>query len=141
LLKTSEVKTLKKMSKKIMNKLVGKISRSIYIKLISWTICSIILCGLVGFLIAEVLKPVRAVNQIHVDYSKDRNDSDKRILNFIREAYEHKGNEKEYIEGSIQDFSGSAYLVDEKGEVVYRNNSDTNFISKIDIEKLKEKIG
>lgn len=132
--------SIKEIVKQNFNKLRKRINNSIYIKLIGWTsICLIISC-LVGFLASEVIKPIKIVNQIHVDYDIDRYDSDKDILFFIRELYENKGSEKEYIIKNLSKFKGNTYITDVDGKVVYTNEDSSGFAQAIDIEKFKGKI-
>ncbi len=130
--------SIKQIVKETVNKLKKKINESIYIKLIGWTSTCLIISCLIGFLISEVIKPIKIVNQIHVNYDIDRNDSDKDILVFIRELYENKGREEEYITKKLPNFKGNTYITDINGKVVYRNDGNLNYFQQIDIEKFKE---
>ncbi len=133
------MKYLKNVSvKQSLNKLRKKINESIYIKLIGWTSTCLIISCLIGFLISEVIKPIKIVNQIHVNYDIDRNDSDSDILVFIREVYENKGSEEEYITRRLPNFKGNTYITDASGKVVYRNDGNLSYFQQIDIKKFKE---
>lgn len=129
--------SIKQIMKETVNKLKKKINESIYIKLIGWTCTCLIISCLIGFLISEVIKPIKIVNQIHVNYDIDRNYSDRDILVFIRELYENKGREEEYITKHLPN-KGNVYITDVNGKVAYRNDGNLNYFQQIDIEKFKE---
>lgn len=121
--------------KKVMRKLKINISRSIYINLIGWTSISLIISCLIGFIISEAIKPIKAINQIHVNYDIDKEASDKRILTFIKEIYENSGNEESYIKKNLPNLEGSTYITDANGKVVYMNNSSLSYFQQIDQKK------
>ena len=131
---------LKALKTKSGKALFKKIDRSIYIKLIIWISISLIISCLVAFLLIKILKPIGIINTMHVNYETDRNASEKEILVFIRELYESKENEEQYITKNITDFKGNVYVIDTYGNVIYKNNSNSDFIEKISINKFKEKM-
>lgn len=132
--------SLKKVIQKNIYKLRKRIYRSIYIKLIGWTIISLIISCLIGFLLSKVIKPIKAISQTYVSYDIDREDLEKKILVFIRDLYKNKGNEKEYITKNLSNFQCSTYITDVNGNIIYTNDRKSNHSQRIDIKKLDENI-
>ena len=56
-----------------------KIRKSLKIKLSLWIALSLLISAYIGILISNVLKPINGVNVRHVDYDKDKYETQQNI--------------------------------------------------------------
>lgn len=118
-----------------------KIKTSINIKLSIWICASIIISVICGILVFEVMKPIHSINVEHVDYDKDRYDTEETVLEFIDRLYSEEGNKDIYIKENITGLKGNTYIVDENGNVKYKNVHDGyGMIQNINIDAFKKEI-
>lgn len=126
------------MFKSWIKKISSKMKKSLNIKLSLWIIIALIISGSFGIIIVEIIKPINSFNVKHVDYDRDRYDTEEKILKFINNLYSDKGNKEEYIEGNIKSFRGNVYIVDKDGKVKYKNiNDGYGMIENINIDDFK----
>ena len=79
-------------------KISNKIKKSINVKLSLWIVASLIISCVFGIVVVQILKPAHFIAVHHVDYDKDRYDSETDVLNFINGLYseENKFYRKKY---------------------------------------------
>lgn len=129
------------MFKLLIKQISNKVKKSINIKISIWICASLIISIVSGIAIFEIMKPIHFINVEHVDYDKDRYDTEENVLEFIDSLYNEEGNKEAYIKENITDFKGNIYIVDESGDVKYKNiNDGYEMIQNISIDAFKKEI-
>ncbi|MBE6072900.1 MAG: HAMP domain-containing histidine kinase [Clostridium butyricum] len=129
------------MFKLLIKQISNKVKKSINIKISIWICASLIISIVSGIAIFEIMKPIHFINVEHVDYDKDRYDTEENVLEFIDCLYNEEGNKEAYIKENITDFKGNTYIVDESGNVKYKNiNDGYEMIQNINIDAFKKEI-
>lgn len=105
-------------------KIYNKIKKSINAKLSLWIVISLIISVIFGMTVVQVLKPAHFIDVKHIDYDKDRYDTEAEVLNFINALCSEENNKDEYIKKNITAFKGNVYIVDKAGKVKYKSVSD-----------------
>lgn len=129
------------MVNKIIKFITAKVKRSMNIKLCLWITASLIISISVGVISIFVLKSINFINVEHVDYDRDRYDTEEDILDFINNLYLTDKDYKEYIKENIGDFNGNVFICNKDGTVEYENINDGYVhIDIINIEKFRDEI-
>ena len=129
------------MFKLMIKQISSKIEKSINIKLSVWIFMSLIISAACGIVVFEVIKPIQSINVEHIDYDKDKYETEENVLEFIDCLYSEKEHKDTYIKENITRFKGNTYIVDESGNVKYKNiNDGYEMIQTINIEDLKKEI-
>lgn len=105
-------------------KIYNKIKKSINVKLSLWIVISLIVSSIFGIAVVQVLKPAHFIDVKHVDYDKDRYDTEADVLNFINALCSEENNKDEYIKKNITSFKGNVYIVNIAGKVKYKSIND-----------------
>ena len=105
------------MFKLMIKQISSKIEKSINIKLSVWIFMSLIISAACGIVVFEVVKPIHSINVEHVDYDKDKYETEENVLEFIDCLYSEKADKDTYIKENITRFNGNTYIVDESGNV------------------------
>lgn len=129
------------MIKSFINLITIKIKRSINIKLCLWIAFSLIISISLGIISVCVLKTINFVNVEHVDYDRDRYDTEEDVLNFINDLYLKDNDYDDYINKNISSFKGNVFICDKDGKVKYGNiNDGYAHIDSIELEVFREEI-
>lgn len=129
------------MMKLLIDKASSKIKKSINIKLSLWVALSLVISMTIGILIVEVVKPLHFINVKHIDYDKDRYDTEGQVLDFIDGLYSEGEDKDQYIKNNISSFKGNIYIIDKNGKVQYKNiNDGYEMVDVIDITSLRKEI-
>ena len=129
------------MIKRFFKSICIKVKKSINIKLCLWIAVSLIISIAVGILSIFILKPIHFVNVEHVDYDRDRYDTEEQILQFINKLYSQSDNYDKYIKENIKRFHGNIYICDKDGKVKYKNiNDGYGMIENINLDEFRNEI-
>ena len=120
--------------------LFRKIRKSLKIKLSLWIALSLLISASIGILISNVLKPIIGVNVRHVDYDKDKYETQQRIMDFINDFYTSTENKDAFIKRRIRFFDGNTYIVSADGKVKYKDERNGYGISTIDINDFRKQL-
>jgi signal transduction histidine kinase len=122
-------------------KISNKIKKSINAKLSLWIVVSLIISGVFGMAVVQILKPAHFIAVQHVDYDKDRYDTEADVLNFINDLYNTENNQEEYIKKNITSFKGNIYIVNKDGQVQYKSVNDGYAVAEsINIDAFKKEM-
>ncbi|MEO2506429.1 hypothetical protein ABHA01_01420 [Clostridium paraputrificum] len=81
------------------------------------------------------------INVKHVNYDKDRYDTEEEVLKFIDGLYSEANNKEEYIKKNITSLQGNIYIIDLEGQVKYKSaNNGYEMIENINIDLFKKEI-
>ena len=129
------------MFKLCIEKVSNKIKKSINFKLSLWIAVSVIVSISLGISIVEVTKSMNFINVKHVNYDKDRYDTEEEVLKFIDGLYSEANNKDEYIKKNITSLQGNIYIIDIEGQVKYKSaNNGYEMIENINIDLFKKEI-
>ena len=129
------------MFKLCIEKVSNKIKKSINFKLSLWIAVSVIVSISLGISIVEVTKSMNFINVKHVNYDKDRYDTEEEVLKFIDGLYSEANNKDEYIKKNITCLEGNIYIIDIEGQVKYKSaNNGYEMIENINIDLFKKEI-
>lgn len=129
------------MMKLLIDKASSKIKKSINIKLSLWVALSLVISMTIGILIVEVVKPLHFINVKHIDYDKDRYDTEGQVLDFIDGLYSEGEDKDQYIKNNISSFKGNIYIIDKNGKVQYKNiNDGYEMVDVIDTTSFRKEI-
>lgn len=122
-------------------KILNKIKKSINVKLSLWIVSSLIISCIFGLAVVQILKPAHFIAVHHVDYDKDRYDTEVDVLNFINGLYNEGNSKDEYIKKNITSFKGNIYIVNKDGQVQYKSVNDGYTVAEsINIDAFKKEI-
>lgn len=122
-------------------KISNKIKKSINVKLSLWIVVSLIISCMFGMTVVQILKPAHFFTVHHVDYDRDRYDTQADVLNFINGLYNAENNQEEYIKNNITSFKGNIYIVNKDGQVHYKSVNDGYVVAEsINIDQLKKEM-
>lgn len=122
-------------------KISNKIKKSINIKLSLWIVASLIISSIFGMTVVQILKPAHFIDVKHIDYDRDRYDTERDILNFINALCSEENNKDEYIKKNITSFKGNIYIVNKDGKVQYKSLNDGYAVAEsINIDAFKNEI-
>lgn len=122
-------------------KISNKIKKSINVKLSLWIVASLIISSIFGMTVVQILKPAHFIDVKHIDYDRDRYDTERDILNFISALCSEENNKDEYIKKNITSFKGNIYIVNKDGNVQYKSLNDGYAVAEsINIDAFKNEI-
>lgn len=122
-------------------KISNKIKKSINVKLSLWIVVSLIISSIFGMAVVQILKPAHFIDVKHIDYDRDRYDTERDVLNFINALCNEENNKEEYIKNNITTFEGNIYIVDEDGHIQYKNENDGyQVVESINIDAFKNEM-
>lgn len=122
-------------------KISSKIKKSINVKLSLWIVVSLIISCIFGMAVVQIIKPAHFIAVHHVDYDRDRYNTEEDVLNFIDGLYSEENNKDEYIKKNITSFKGNIYIVNKDGQVQYKSVNDSYVVAEsIDIDSFKKEI-
>lgn len=122
-------------------KISNKIKKSINVKLSLWIVVSLIISCIFGMAVVQILKPAHFIAVKHVDYDRDRYDTETDVLNFINDLYSTENNQDEYIKKNITSFKGNIYIVNKDGQVQYKSVNDGYAVAEsINIDVFKKEM-
>lgn len=129
------------MIKLFIERICNKIKNSINIKLILWIVLSLIISTSIGIGMVQLLKPIDFVNVEHVNYDRDRYNTEEKVLHFINGLYNDENNKDQYIKENLKSFEGNIFIVDRNGQVLFKNiNDGYEMINSINIDTFKDEI-
>lgn len=122
-------------------KICNKIKKSINVKLSLWIVVSLIISCIFGMAVVQILKPAHFMDVKHVDYDKDRYETESDVFNFISGLYSDENNHQEYIKKNITSFKGNIYIVNKDGQVQYKSvNEGYTVAESIHIDEFKKEV-
>lgn len=122
-------------------KISNKIKKRINVKLSLWIVVSLIISCIFGMTVVQIIKPAHFIAVHHVDYDRDRYDTEADILNFINGLYNEGNSKDEYIKKNITSFKGNIYIADKDGKVQYKSINDGYAVAEaINIDAFKNEM-